>query len=64
MTKDKLELLNGFFASVFIDKASPQESQTLESREKVWRREELPFVEENWARDHTEKLDTHKLKGP
>lgn len=59
-----MELLNGFFASVFTAKASPQQSQALEARETVWRKEELPFVKEDWVRDHIEKLDTHKLKGP
>ncbi|GAB0184039.1 mitochondrial enolase superfamily member 1 [Grus japonensis] len=42
---EKVELLNAFFASVFTAKASCQESQTLEVREKVWRKEDLPLVE-------------------
>ncbi|GAB0208111.1 mitochondrial enolase superfamily member 1 [Grus japonensis] len=36
---EKVELLNAAFASVFTAKASPQESQTLEEREKVWKKE-------------------------
>lgn len=36
---EKVELLNIFFASVLIAKASPQEFQSLEAREKVWRKE-------------------------
>jgi len=35
---EKAELLNAFFASVFRAKASPQESQALETREKDWRK--------------------------
>ncbi|GAB0208703.1 mitochondrial enolase superfamily member 1 [Grus japonensis] len=54
---EKAELLNAAFASVFTAKASPQESQTLEVGEKVWRKEDLPLVEEDWVRDHLGKLD-------
>ncbi|GAB0206992.1 mitochondrial enolase superfamily member 1 [Grus japonensis] len=43
---EKAELLNAFFASVFTAKASPQESQTLEVGDKVWRNKDLPLVEE------------------
>ena len=53
-----------FFASVFTAKASPQESQTLEVREKVWRKQDLPLVEEDRVRDHLGKLNTHKSMGP
>ncbi|PKU36828.1 rna-directed dna polymerase from mobile element jockey-like [Limosa lapponica baueri] len=34
---EKAQLLNAFFASVFTAKAGPQESQTLEVRERAWR---------------------------
>ncbi|GAB0185742.1 mitochondrial enolase superfamily member 1 [Grus japonensis] len=49
---------------VFTAKAGPQESQTLEVREKVWRKEDFPLVEEDPIRDHLGKLDTHKSMGP
>ncbi|GAB0182914.1 mitochondrial enolase superfamily member 1 [Grus japonensis] len=61
---EKAELLNAFFASVFTAKVSPQESQTLEVGEKVWRKEDLPLVEEDWVREHLGKPDIHKSMGP
>ncbi|PKU47387.1 rna-directed dna polymerase from mobile element jockey-like [Limosa lapponica baueri] len=61
---EKAELLNAFFASVFTAKAAPHESQTLETRGKVWREEDFPSVGEDWVRDHLAKLDIHKSMGP
>ncbi|GAB0206849.1 mitochondrial enolase superfamily member 1 [Grus japonensis] len=61
---EKAELLNAFFASVFTAKASPQESQTLEVGEKVWRKDDLPLVEEDRVRNHLGKLEMHKSMGP
>ena len=49
---EKTELLSAAFASVFTAKAGPQDSQTLEVREKVWRKEDLPSVEEDRVREH------------
>lgn len=48
----------------FTAKSSPQECPTLETREKVWRMEDLDLVEENWDRDHLGKLDTMQSMGP
>ncbi|XP_068785519.1 uncharacterized protein [Struthio camelus] len=66
VTKDteKAELLNAFFASVFTAKASPEEFQTLETREEGWRKEDSPLVEEDQVRDLLSKLDIHKSMGP
>ncbi|GAB0179468.1 mitochondrial enolase superfamily member 1 [Grus japonensis] len=61
---EKAELLNAFFASVFTAKAGPQESQTLEVGEEVWRKEDLPLVEEDRVREHLGKLNIHKFMGP
>ncbi|GAB0209872.1 mitochondrial enolase superfamily member 1 [Grus japonensis] len=44
---EKAELLNAAFASVFTAKAGPQETQSLEVGEKVWRKEDLPLVKED-----------------
>jgi len=60
---EKAELLNAFFASVISAKAGPQESQALEVREKAWRKEDLPLVEEDCVTHHLSNLDTQKSMG-
>ncbi|XP_064370522.1 PHD finger protein 7-like, partial [Dromaius novaehollandiae] len=40
------------------------ESQALETREKVCRKEDFPLVEDDWVKDPLSKLDTHKSTGP
>lgn len=66
VTKDmeKEELLNAFCASIFTAKISLQESQTLETREEVWRKEDFPLVKEDGVRDQISKPDIHKSMGP
>lgn len=66
MTEDaeKAEILKAFFASLFATKANPGESPVQETRERFWRKEDLPLVEEDWIRDHLGKLGIHKLMGP
>uniref|UniRef100_A0A8C4JJQ2 Uncharacterized protein n=1 Tax=Dromaius novaehollandiae TaxID=8790 RepID=A0A8C4JJQ2_DRONO len=62
VTKDMetAEMPNATFASVFTAQAGPQESQALETRERVWRKEDLSSVEKEQVRDHLGKLDIHK----
>ncbi|PKU44228.1 rna-directed dna polymerase from mobile element jockey-like [Limosa lapponica baueri] len=61
---EKAELLNATFASVFTAKASPQESQILEVRERVWRKEDFPLDNQDCPRDYLGKLDTNKSMDP
>jgi len=58
------ELLNVVFASAFTANAVSQAFQSLEVREKAWRMDDLPLVEEDWVRNHLSKMDTHKSIRP
>lgn len=59
---EKVELLNTFFPLVFTAEVGPQESQTLDVRGKVWRKENFSLVEEDLVRDHLGKVDIHKSR--
>lgn len=60
---EKAEVLNVFFFSVFISKTGRKKSHVLEPRGKVWRTEDAPLVEEDWARDYLSKPDIYKFMG-
>ncbi|GAB0179504.1 mitochondrial enolase superfamily member 1 [Grus japonensis] len=53
-----------FFGSVFPSKMDLQEFQVLEIREKGWRKEYLPLVEEDQVREYLNNLDIHKFMDP
>ena len=46
---EKAEILNAFSASVFSEKALPQESQTPEVSERIWGMKDFPLVREEAA---------------
>lgn len=49
---EKMEILNAFFASVFIAKTPAWESWTLEVSERVWGIEGFPLVREEIVQEH------------
>lgn len=55
-----MQRLNAFFALVFTAWVNPQESLTLEIKEKAWRKEDFPLVKEDQVRD---QLNEHKFMG-
>lgn len=59
---EKTALLNAFFVLIFIVKAAPRKSHTLEIRERVRRNEDFPFLEEE-VRDCLCKLSACKSMG-
>ncbi|CAM5151080.1 unnamed protein product [Eretmochelys imbricata] len=58
---EKANVLNAFFASVFINKVS---SQTAALGITTWGIDGQPSVEKEVVRDYLEKLDVHKSMGP
>lgn len=57
---EKTEEANGFFASVSTVNTDLQQFQGLETRAKVWSKEDLPSVEDDQVREHLNELDIHK----
>jgi len=58
------QILNDFFTSIFTDKVCLQEFQLPEKRGKVWSKEDLSLVEQDWVREHLNQLHTQKSMGP
>ena len=62
--KEKAELLNAFFVSVYNARDSPEESRTPEAPEEVGIKEEFALVGEGWVKDRLSKLDIQKSMDP
>ena len=60
---EKMVLLRALFASVFTAKTATRENQTLETIDRVWRKEDFPLVNEDLVIDHLRKLDAHRSMG-
>jgi len=60
---EKAAILNVFFASVINANTNPQESQTLEVRDRVWGKEDFPLVEEDQIRECLAKISAHRSIG-
>ena len=60
----KAEMLNIFFASIFTSKPPPQDSWTLEGRERVWEMVSFPLVEKRVVQDYQGGTNMHKSMGP
>lgn len=64
VTMEKSKVSIAFFALVFTAKNCLQESQAVKTTGKVWSKENLPFVKEDQARKHLNRLDVHMSMGP
>lgn len=60
---EKAEVLDVFFALVFIGRICLLESQALETSGKVWSNEDLVSVEKDQAREHLNKFAVRKSVG-
>ena len=62
--KEKAEVLNNFFASVFSDNCSPHSPQTFGLVGGDWGSNVLPTVSKDQVWDHLRNLTIHKSMGP
>jgi len=62
--KEKAEVLNNFFASVFSDNCSPHSPQTFGLVGGDWGSNVRPTVSKDQVWDHLRNLNTHKSVGP
>jgi len=51
VAKDIARVLTAFFISIFTDKIGVQKSQAPETSRKVWRNENLPWVDKDHVRN-------------
>lgn len=56
---EKTKILNAFLASVFTRNTGFQLPKDLETRGKVWNKENVPLAEEDQFRAYLSKLDIH-----
>lgn len=57
---EKVELLNTFFVLIFSDKSGPWEFETLQVRERIWKKEDLPLIGEDLVRSPRQTLYTEE----
>ncbi|KAK4822674.1 hypothetical protein QYF61_019041 [Mycteria americana] len=62
--REKAEVLNYIFASVFTGKRSSHTAQVAEGKGRDWENEEPRTVGEDQVRDHLRNLKVHKSMGP
>ena len=61
---EKAEVLNDFFASVFMGKCSSHTTQVAEGKVRYWENAEPPTVGEDHVQEYLRNLKVHKSMGP